>query len=263
MSDGDYVLGTQDDEVDRLGLQHRIWRGRVLEAFHSAPIHAGMKVIDAGAGPGFVSADLAEIVGASGKVIALERSPHFANTLRRRNLPNVEVREHDVLQPFGIDNADASWCRWLLCFLADPGAAVANIANALKSGGVAIFHEYAAYNTWRCMPPDPLHERFRALVEQSWRDSGGEPDAALWLPKWLDAAGLEIVGSRILCDVITPEEAAWEWPRSFMAVNAQRLHALGYLAETEVETMAGLLDDPKPGARMLTPVVAEIIARKP
>ena len=35
MSDGDYVLGTQDDEVQRLGLQHRVWRGRVLEAFRT------------------------------------------------------------------------------------------------------------------------------------------------------------------------------------------------------------------------------------
>ena len=28
----DYVLGTHDDEVMRLGLQHRVWRPRALDA---------------------------------------------------------------------------------------------------------------------------------------------------------------------------------------------------------------------------------------
>src|ERR1044071_8239217 len=107
MNDGDYVLGTRDDEVERLGLQHRVWRGRVLEAFRAAQIRSGQTMIDVGAGPGFVTADLASLVGPSGKVIALERSPHFAATLRARGLANVEVREHDVSQPFGVEGADA------------------------------------------------------------------------------------------------------------------------------------------------------------
>src|SRR3954469_12686681 len=164
MNDGDYVLGTRDDEVERLGLQHRVWRGRVLEAFRRARIRSGQTVIDVGAGPGFVTADLASLVGPAGKVIALERSAHFVDKLRSRGLTNVEVREHDVSQPFAITGADASWCRWLLSFVPDPATTVRHIAAALKPGGVALFHEYAAYETWRMMPPHPLHERFRSLV---------------------------------------------------------------------------------------------------
>ena len=262
MSDGDYVLGTRDDEVQRLGLQHRVWRGCVLEAFGRAGVCAGQTVVDVGAGPGFVSADLAALVGPSGKVIALERSPHFLNTLRGLRLANVEAREQDVTEPFGIAGADASWCRWLLSFVPDPAATLRHIADALRPDGVAVFHEYIAYETWRMMPPDALHERFRGQVEQSWRDSGGEPDIALWLPQWLAAAGFEIVETRILADIITPAEEKWEWPRSFMATGSQRLHELGYIEADEVAAMARLLDDPPPGAHMLTPLVAEIIARK-
>lgn len=35
----DYILGTHDEELERLGLQHRAWRERALEAWHSAGIH--------------------------------------------------------------------------------------------------------------------------------------------------------------------------------------------------------------------------------
>jgi SAM-dependent methyltransferase len=262
MNDGDYVLGTRDDEVERLGLQHRVWRGRVLEAFRRARIRSGQTVIDVGAGPGFVTADLASLVGPAGKVIALERSPHFVDKLRSRGLTNVEVREQDVSQPFAITAADASWCRWLLSFVPDPAATVDHIAAALKPGGIALFHEYAAYETWRMMPPHPLHERFRSLVMQSWSDTGGEPDVALRLPQWLGEAGFEVVETRLLADIIKPADETWQWPRSFMETGAHRLHELGYIKAGEVEPMARLLDDPPPDAHMLTPLVAEIIARR-
>lgn len=262
MSDGDYVLGTRDDEVERLGLQHRVWRSRVLEAFRKARIGPGQTVIDVGAGPGFVAADLAELVGPSGKVVALERSPNFVARLRARNIPNVEVREQDVRDPFGVTGADASWCRWLLSFVAEPAATVRNIGSALKSGGVAIFHEYAAYSTWRMMPPDHLQDRFRTLVEQSWRDTGGEPDIALYLPQWLADAGMEIVATHTFADIVTPADYTWQWPRAFMETGARRLHELGYVDADEAETMARLLDRPADDAHMITPLVAEIIGRK-
>jgi SAM-dependent methyltransferase len=262
MNERDYVLGTRDDEVQRLGLQHDVWRGRVLEAFRRGRINSGQTVLDVGAGPGFATADLSDIVGPSGKVIALERAPHFVSTLRARGFLNVEVREQDVSKPFGVSDADASWCRWLLSFVPDGAAVVRNIGGALRSGGAAIFHEYAAYGAWRLMPPNPLQERFRTLVEQSWRDSGGDPDVALWLPEWLSDAGMQIVETRMLIGIVTPDDPAWQWPRTFMQTGARRLHELGYVEEAEAAAMARLLDDSSPGAHMLTPLVAEVIARK-
>ena len=35
-SDRDYVLGTHDEEIARLGLQHRVWRPMVLECWYRA-----------------------------------------------------------------------------------------------------------------------------------------------------------------------------------------------------------------------------------
>ena len=61
----DYVLGTHEQELARLGLQHRAWRPVALDCWQRAGITVGKRVLDVGAGPGYAAVDLAEIVGAS------------------------------------------------------------------------------------------------------------------------------------------------------------------------------------------------------
>lgn len=267
MSERDYVLGTHDEEVARLGLQHRVWRPHVLDAFRRAGIGPGASVIDVGAGPGFASTDLAEIVGPSGNILAVERSRRFLDVLedraRRLGLANIEALELDVAESgFGEGTADSSWCRWLLSFVSDPRRTVGHIAAALKPGGRAVFHEYADYGAWRTLPPDPDVERFRSFVVQSWRDSGGEPDIALRLPGWLNEEGLEIVEMRPLIHVSRKGDFIWQWPASFMASGAKRLAELGYVGEEESERLATALDRLPEGSWMTTPLVLEVIARK-
>jgi SAM-dependent methyltransferase len=263
MSDGDYLLGTRDDEIARLGLQHRVWRAQMLEGFRGARFAPGQTILDIGAGPGFATADLADTVGPEGKVIAFERSPNFLAALRARALPNVDVRDADVAeQELGEGIADGAWTRWLLAFLSDPARTVAHIARALKPGGVALFHEYLDYEAWRLIPRNEEQLRYRGLLIKSWRDSGGEPDAALELPRHLAAAGLELVEIRPMVEIITADDPWWQWPASFIASNAHRLHELGYCSADEANSFATILDRAPPGTRMLTPVVAEIIARK-
>lgn len=263
MSDGDYLLGTQDIEVERLGLQHRVWRPEMLAGLDAARFASGETFLDIGAGPGHATADLADIAGPSGKVIALERAPHFLETLRNRGLANVEVRGIDLVEDeLGDGVADGAWTRWVLAFLADPAPVVAKIARALKHGGRAVFHEYLDYEAWRLIPQPPAHRHYRDLVVKSWRDTGGDPDAALQLPQWLADAGMDVVSMRPMVRIIEPADPMWEWPRSFMATNAYRLHDLGYCSEEEAREFSGLLDDVAPGTRMLTPVVAEVIAIK-
>ena len=60
--DRSYVIGTQDAEIERLGVQHRVWRASVLDFWRQGGLTEGMTVIDAGSGPGYATFDLAEIV---------------------------------------------------------------------------------------------------------------------------------------------------------------------------------------------------------
>src|SRR5437870_13417511 len=99
--DRDYVLGTHDEELARLGLQHRVWRPVVLDCWQRAGMTVGKRVLDVGAGPGYAAVDLAEIVGPTGKVIVLERSRNFISAMeaacRARSLANVKIHEIDLM----------------------------------------------------------------------------------------------------------------------------------------------------------------------
>ena len=115
-SEQDYVLGTHDDEIARLELQHRVWRPVVLDCWRNAGIKTGSRVLDVGAGPGHATVDLAEMVGPTGEVVAVERSGRFAraaqDACRLRQLANVRIHELDLMKsdlPPG--PYDASWCR--------------------------------------------------------------------------------------------------------------------------------------------------------
>jgi SAM-dependent methyltransferase len=152
-----YFLGTHDEELERLGIQHRVWKPTVLECWRRAGIGPGSKVLDVGAGPGFAAADLAEIVGPGGRVVAVERSSRFVEAGRRmlagRGHANVEYHELDLMtDPLPAGGMDASWCRWVACFVSSPALLLDKLAAVIRPGGVAIFHEYIHYDTLRIRP---------------------------------------------------------------------------------------------------------------
>src|SRR5438046_10221172 len=95
----DYVLGTHEEELTRLGLQHRVWRSVTLDCWQRAGITVGKRVLDVGAGPGYAAIDLAEIVGPTGEVVALERSQNFIRAMEQacgeRWLANVKIHPID------------------------------------------------------------------------------------------------------------------------------------------------------------------------
>ena len=265
----DYVLGTHAEELERLGVQHGAWRTVVLDCWQDAGITLGSKVLDVGAGPGYATADLAEIVGPTGKVVAVERSTNFANaiknTTRTRGLANVEVHELDLMNddlpggPF-----DFSWCRWVLCFVSDPNLLVKKIAGVLRTGGRAIFHEYGHYMTWQFIPPRASHEEFRNHVVATWRGSGGNPDTGLQLPAWLKNNGFAVrsIVPRIFC--IEPGDYMWQWPAQFIRTHLLRLLELGeidaaFADKVSSDLAAAERDNP---SFMLTPLVLEVVAEK-
>jgi SAM-dependent methyltransferase len=263
MADRDYVLGTHDDEIERLGLQHRVWRPRALDAWRRAGFTVGQTLLDVGCGPGYASIDMAEIVGRSGKVVSVDRSRRFLDVLDARRLPQIESREIDLDEGhLPAINADGAWGRWIFAFVKRPRDLVAGVHRALKPGGVLVLHEYFDYGTWRLSPSSPEHEQFVKVVMQSWRASGGEPDIGLDLPRWLAELGFEIRSLSPIVDVIRPTDFAWQWPRSFIEVGVQRMLDLGQMTDGQALAMreAFAAAEKSPSTLMITPAVLEIIA---
>jgi SAM-dependent methyltransferase len=263
----DYVLGTRDDEIARLGLQHRVWRPRALDAWRRAGFSVGQTLLDVGCGPGFAALDLAEIVGPSGKVLAIDRSRRFLDATlagcRQRGLHNVAPIELDLDEgTLPAIEADGAWCRWALAFLKRPRDLVARLGAALRPGGTLVAHEYFDYATWRLSPRSPEFEEFVRVVMESWRASGGEPDVGLELPRWLGELGFEIRSLQPIVDVVGPSNFVWQWPKTFVETGLRRLVELGSLSATraaEIES-AFRANEASPGALMVTPAVLEVIA---
>lgn len=266
-SEKDYVLGTHDEEMARLGLQHRAWQPCTRAAWQSAGIGPGQTVLDAGCGPGYASLDLAELVGPSGRVVAIDKSKKFLNALdaerRRRGLDNIEVHKMDLdTGDFPAVAANAAWCRWVFAFLERPREVLTRLATAIGPASVIVIHEYFDYSTWRTAPRCPELEEFVSCVMASWRDTGGEADIALSLPRWLEELGFELRSVRPIIDIVQPGHMKWEWMKSFIEVGRRRLVDLEYLSATQAESIwqAFTAIEAMPGTRMITPGVLEIIA---
>jgi SAM-dependent methyltransferase len=265
----DYILGTHEEELARLGLQHRIWRPIALSCWQKAGITIGSRVLDLGAGPGYAATDLAEIVGPHGQVTALERSSNFVRALHERcasrGLTNVTIHEMDLMtNELPDDTYDFSWCRWVASFVTDPARLVQKLGRVLRSGSRAIFHEYGHYLTCRFIPRLPSQERFAEEVKASWAAAGGKADVGLDLPIYLAKNGFTVRWISPLIYCVGRNDYMWQWPASFIAIGLARLQELGRIdaefarqVQNEFATAAA-----NPEARLVTPLVLEIVAEK-
>jgi len=265
----DYVLGTHDAEIQRLGLQHRVWRPHASRLWKRAGFTPGQCLADVGCGPGYASMDLAEIVGPTGRVISIDRSRRFLDALeataRAKNLTQIETHELDLDQAALPDvRLDGAWVRWVFSFVTQPESLLRRIAERLRPGGVIALHEYVDYRAWRFSPRSAPFEAFVLEVMASWRANGGEPDIGLELPRWLDSLGFEFLVLRPITEVAHPGDFLWQWPRAFIGTGIQRLVDLGRMDPAHARAVQQDFDalEHTPGAFQLTPTVLELVARK-
>ncbi len=264
----DYVLGTHEEEIARLGQQHRAWRSRALAAWQSAEVGPGQTVLDVGCGPGYAALDLAELVSPHGRVVAVDKSERFLNILQtmacQRGLDNITTHRVDLdAGEFPEVTADHAWCRWVLAFMKNPRDVLARAA-ALGPGAGIILYEYFDCATWRTAPRCPELEEFVGTVMASWRDGGGEPDIALSVPRWLEEMGFELRSVRPIINIVQPGQMIWTWLRSFIEVGRHSLVDLGYLSASRADTIwrAFTAFESSAGARMISPGVLEIVAAR-
>lgn len=234
----EYILGVGDDEVVRLGFQHRVWQAEAAGIWRRAGIHPGMTVLDAGCGPGYATLDLAHLVGAAGRVLAIDESQRFLDHLRAHIAPicpaPVDIRCADV-QDMDLPEAcaDAAYLRWVLCFIPDPARVVANVARALKPGGVLMVQDYFNYRAFTFAPrSEPFHRVVDAIMK-SWTDRAGDPDLVARLPQICRRSGLELREVLAHQRVARPGDTLWSWPETFFHNFVPRLVEAGLLTSAD------------------------------
>ena len=159
---------------------------------------------------------------------------------------------------------DFAWCRWVVSFVNDPSTLIKKLGGIMPKGSVVIFHEYGHYETWRFFPRLPMHERFLEHVIATWRESGGEPDAAAQLPALLAENGFLIRSATPHIFCLRPSDYMWQWPATFIETYLGRLMEMGRVNQKFADDVRAALTsaETNPNARMLTPLVLEIAAEK-
>src|SRR5215472_4452575 len=89
-----YALGHAEEELDRLSRHSRAFEPFTRQLFQEAGIAAGMRVLDVGCGSGDVAFLAADLVGAGGEVIGVDRAAEAVNraTARAQARPISNVR---------------------------------------------------------------------------------------------------------------------------------------------------------------------------
>ena len=100
------------------------------------------------------------------------------------------------------------------------------------------------------------------MVMKSWRDTGGEPDIGLDLPRWLEELDFEIKSLHPIIHVVPRANYIWQWPAAFIDVGIRRLVDLDHLTPERARVIAEAIAarEAAPGTLVITPAVLEIIA---
>ncbi|GAB3856859.1 methyltransferase domain-containing protein [Nocardioides maradonensis] len=219
---------------------HR-WRTAENSAAYLLPhLRPTDTLLDVGAGPGTISADLAQHVAS---VTATEVGPAEVALARatatERGVTNIAFDEADVhALPYADDTFDVVHAHQVLQHVGDPVQALREMARVTKPGGIVAARDsdYAAF-CW--FPRLPELDVWMDLYQAAARANGGEPDAGRRLLSWAQAAGLEDVTatSSTWC-FATPADREW-WGGMWEARILESAMAMQVL-ETGLATRADL-----------------------
>jgi len=102
-----------------------------------AGVGAGQRVIDVGCGPGALTTELVERLGAA-NVAAVDPSESFVTAARERH-PGVDVQEAPAeTLPFADGIFDAALAQLVVHFMADPVQGLTEMGRVTRAGGVVV-----------------------------------------------------------------------------------------------------------------------------
>ena len=153
-------------------------------------LQKGWIVADVGCGAGQLTCWIAEMVGESGHVFAIDSSPEQLELAKKRakekGLNNITYVEKSAyaLEPIE-KHFDLVYCRFLLHHLVDAKKALESMNRLVKSDGILAYEEQIAGNTGSCYPKNDTHSKIFKIAEKLLLKKGCDEHIGLTAYRYL------------------------------------------------------------------------------
>lgn len=257
---GEYVFDqTWDRESERLRTNEAIWDAGTLERLERVGVSPGWAVLEVGAGTGSVAEWLAQRVGPTGRVTAIDLE---ISRLEWLQAPNVERVAMDLrTEEPEADTYDLVHARMVVQHLPDRKAAIEKLVRALKPGGLLFLEDTDSMTIFRSATSEDFLKDVAEAGYGLMRRSGHEPrgghfdlEAALELE--LDEVSAE--GRAVLVRGGSRQAQHYVlWLESLRS----RITAEGELDDARLDEAVAEMSSPK--NRWLTQVMISTFGRRP
>jgi len=163
-----YILATGEKAVSRLDLLERIFGPATRELLSAAGLSSGMRVAEIGCGIGLTARWVSTQVRPGGSVAGVDSSAEQLRIGEKSaaeagftNLSFCEGSAYETGLPR--DSFDLVYSRFLLCHVADPARALAEMSSLLKRGGILVCEDHDDGGIFT----EPATQAYKRLVEIS------------------------------------------------------------------------------------------------
>jgi arsenite methyltransferase len=174
--------------------------GQREELRRSLRSSAGESILDLGSGPGFLACELAQEVGATGRIVGVDISPDMNSIALKRIAAagfgdRVEILEGDATAlAFADAIFDAAVSMQVLEYLAEPDAALHQLVRVLRPGGRLVIID----TDWDSLVWAARDRCRAARIAGAWNEHLPDPYLPRSLAPRLRAAGFEVREVRIV-----------------------------------------------------------------
>lgn len=266
-----YILDSGDDDLRRLLRIAQDLGAMARRAFARAGVQEGWHVLECGCGPIGALADLAELVGPSGKVVgvdssepAVQRARSVVTTLGLDNVRVLGGDVHDVNVAMLGGPFDLAYTRLFLMHQRDPVRTFQRISELIRPGGWIVAQEPLRVPAPRSNPQLDALGTYWALLHRLTERAGVPPGSVEDLPQAARAAGLEVVAMEGFFGVLEPS-LAFDLHASTLAAGRGRAIESGIATEREVDELLQSMRRAKDGDYqwVSTPFFLDLAFRKP
>lgn len=208
-------------------------RSRVLQRMELRP---GERVLDVGSGPGLLAVDLAQCVGAEGRVLGVDRSEAMIAMARarcaERGLDQTRFEQADAMAlPCEDASFDAAVSTQVYEYVPDMKSALAELHRVLRPGGRVLILD----TDWDSLVWHSSDRERMARVLCAWDDHLADPHLPATLAPRLREAGF-LVQQREVIPLLNPDFQE----HSYSAGILRAIHAFvpGHAEVTQIEADA-------------------------